>query len=144
MKISTFVLAIIMAVPVILMTGCNGSQEDYIPEVKVNLEVDLYLPSYTDLNIVSGSITDTTHGYKGLIIYRATESDFYAFDQACPYDPFDDDALVVVEPWETIAVCTKCGSQYLLTDGFPIEGPSERPLKAYNTSFDGRYLRIYN
>lgn len=110
----------------------------------MNFEIDLYLPSFTDLNIVSGSYVDTTHGYKGLIVYRATESDFYAFDRACPYDPYDDDALIEVEPWESIAVCSKCGSQYLLLDGYPIEGPSERPLKMYNASFDGRYLRIYN
>ncbi len=128
-----------------LFSGCNDNQQDYIPEVKVNFEVDLFLPSYTDLNIVGGSYIDTTRGYKGIIIYRATESDFYAFDQACPYDPYDDEALVVVDPWESIAVDYHCGSKFLLTDGFPIEGPAELPLKQYNASLiDGHLLRIYN
>lgn len=143
MKFSTiFLTAIVICAS--FFTGCKEPYDDYIPEVKVNMEIDLYLPSFTDLNIVTGSYIDTTHGYKGLIVYRATEMDFYAYDQACPHEPFDDEALIEVEPWSSIAICTKCGSEFLLTDGFPIEGPSERPLRAYNTNFTGRYIRVYN
>lgn len=138
------ILYILLFSIAVSMWSCNGDNDDYIPEVKVNFICDLYLPTYTDLNFVTGSITDTTRGYKGIIIYRATESDFYAFDMACPYDPFEPDALVTVEPWESIAVDEHCGSKFLLLDGFPFEGPAERPLKAYNTYFDGRNLRVYN
>ena len=128
----------------IFFPGCNRNQNDYIPEVQVNFIIDLYLPTYNDLNFVTGSYTDSTRGFKGIIIYRATESDFYAYDQACPYDPFEEKALVEVMPWESIAEDKYCGSKFLLLDGYPIEGPAELPLKAYNTHFDGRYLRIYN
>ncbi|PID95053.1 MAG: hypothetical protein CSA95_01565 [Bacteroidetes bacterium] len=136
-------LFLLLVVPLLFM-GCRGNDPNYIPEIKVNLEIDLYLPSYQDLNVITGSYIDSLHGYKGLIIYHATETDFYAYDQACPLEPFEDEALIEVEPWSSIGVCSKCGSRFILTDGFPIEGPAEKPLKTYQTNFTGRYIRIYN
>lgn len=118
----------------------KDKQKPEIPYVVVNIQ--LY-PNTLDYISVSGWVY-VTGGYRGLIVYRMTDNDFMAYERTCPYDPDKDCARVEVESSNITAVDSCCGSQYILTDGSPIRGPSGYSLQQYQTSYDGNQLRIFN
>jgi nitrite reductase/ring-hydroxylating ferredoxin subunit len=121
--------------------SCKKDKEKpVIPYVYVNIQ--LY-PNTLDYIPISGWVY-VTGGYRGLIVYRMTEGEFLAFERTCPYDPDRACARVQVETSGITAVDSCCGSQYILTDGSPIKGPSVYSLQQYQTSYNGDQLRIYN
>lgn len=119
----------------------NGS----IPNVTVNLYLALSLPEYAALNSVGNSI-EISGGYKGILVYHRFQNEFVAFELACPYDPLESGAIVQKDSSNVIGVDYNCGSKFYLTDGSILEGPSNKPLKQYQTSFDAgsNSLYIYN
>lgn len=94
--------------------------------------------------IPEGGYVYSSGGYKGLIIYRPLSDQFMVYERACPYDPLEDDARVVVEDNGIIAVDSLCGSRFILTDGSPINGPATTGLKQYRTRYDGYSLTVTN
>lgn len=113
-----------------------------VPNVYVNIYIDVSSTQYIELNSIGGWLY-LTGGYNGLIVYRRSLEEFMAFDRACPYHPTSSPAIEV-DASGMIAECSDCGSKYLLYDGTVIEGPASLPLKAYRTIFDGIHLHIYN
>jgi nitrite reductase/ring-hydroxylating ferredoxin subunit len=94
--------------------------------------------------IPEGGYVYSSGGYKGLIIYRPLSDQFLVYERACPYDPLEDDARVVVEENGIIAIDSLCGSRFILTDGSPINGPATTGLKQYRTRYDGYSLTVTN
>ncbi|MBU0487298.1 MAG: hypothetical protein KKA07_13145 [Bacteroidetes bacterium] len=116
---------------------------DRIPEVAVDITIYISQPSFTNLQAINGWVY-ITGGVRGIILYRASQEEIFAFERDCPYRPFDDCARIEVEESGLIAVDSCCMSRFLLTDGTPIEGPASLPMKQYHTTFDGSVLYIYN
>ncbi len=116
------------------------NSRDNIPYVYVNFVI---YPNTLDF-IPDGGYVYSSGGYKGIIIYRLFSSEFRVYERACPFDPLEEDARVVVEPSGIIAIDSVCGSRFLLTDGSPIEGPATIGLKQYRTRYDGYTLQISN
>ena len=132
-------LALISAL--ILFVSCDKENEkSEIPYVYVNFVI---YPNTIDF-IPEGGYVTASGGYRGLIIYRPFSDQFMVFERACPYDPLEDHARVIVEDNGVIAIDTVCGSRFILTDGSPIEGPSRRPLKQYRSRYDGYTLQVSN
>jgi nitrite reductase/ring-hydroxylating ferredoxin subunit len=128
----------------IAITGCSKEDtKNEIPVVAVSFVVDPNSTQYLELNGVGGWVT-VTGGYRGIIIYRKSISEFMAYERACPYDWEKTDARVDVEASGLTAVCPSCKSKFILIDGTPFEGPSHYPLKQYQTQFDGNLLYISN
>jgi len=126
------------------LTGCSKEQnQDNIPVVAVNFFVYPNSTEYLELNAVGGWVT-VTGGYRGIIIYRKSVSEFMAFERACPYDWEQTDARVEVEASGLTALCPSCKSKYIIIDGTPYEGPTTYPLKQYQTQYDGNQLYIFN
>jgi hypothetical protein len=137
--------------------ACN-KKNDVIPDVYVDFTLDLSDPQFVDLNAIGGSDTINAHtnnwgrgaaGYNdnGIIISRGAE-EFFAYDRTCPHD-YEVNNLSIKVRLDPVnfakAVCPKCGTTYeLLSYGTPSSGIGRYPLKNYRTSFDGRYVRVYN
>jgi len=100
---------------------------------------------YQELNVIGGWVHLTSRPpSKGIIVYRSSQDEFMAYERSCPYHPENPDARVTVdEDFGNIAKDTVCGSLFILTDGYPIDGPASCPLTQYNTSYDGVRLRIF-
>jgi hypothetical protein len=81
----------------------------------------------------------------GIIIYRASQDEFYAFDRTCTYD-VEKSIAVEIDESGIIAVCPECGSKYVLPNiGFPTkESPSKYQLHQYKTSFNDLIVHVYN
>jgi nitrite reductase/ring-hydroxylating ferredoxin subunit len=149
---------LISAAFVLIFSSCN-KKNDVIPDVYVNFTLDLY--DFVNLSAMGSS--DTVNAYdvridngreyaggydgNGIIVYTGVD-EFYAYDRTCPHD-YEVNGLsikVKIDSNSSIyAVCPKCGTTYALSaNGTPASGIGQYPLKNYKTSFDGRYVRVWN
>ena len=123
--------------------GCSKNNDSNIPLVTVNVIIHINDPAYNMLT-VPGGWTYINGGSRGIIIYRASNDAFKAYDRHCTYDSSNSCALVSVDLSNITGFDDCCGSKFILTDGSVTQGPANLPLKQYQTSFDGNELRIFN
>lgn len=118
-------------------------EEKGVPIVGVDIYIYTSNPSFINLNAVGGWVY-ITGGARGIIVYRKSISEFMAFDRNCTYNSSDPCAVVYVDSSNIIATDTCCNSQFSIYDGTVLQAPAGVPLKAYNTSYDGNVIHIYN
>ena len=121
--------------------SCKKDKNE-VPDVYVDVYLYTTDPAFSPLNATSGSTT-VNGGSKGIVIFRKSQNEFEAYDRHCTYNVSEGNA-VSVDASGLLAVDSKCGSKFLLTDGSPNSGPASNPLKRYQTAFDGTVLHIYN
>jgi len=141
----------------ITLSSCN-KKNDVIPDVTVDFYLNLNDPQFTALNAFSGIVlvdANTNNnglrsaGYdgNGIIIFAGVD-EFYAYDRTCPHDYAVNGLSIKVniDPSNSLsAICPKCSTNYALSvGGTPSKGIGRYPLKNYKTSFDGRYVRVWN
>lgn len=125
------------------LTSCK--EEAYpIPNVPVNITLNLDLPSYQVLNSPGGTVY-VNGGSRGLVVYRDFDQ-FVALDRHSTYNSQDECAVVQINPdnmFELIDTCS--GSRFSIINGAVLEGPAKFGLKRYTTYWDGAYsVSIYN
>jgi len=124
--------------------SCNKEkQHESIPNVAVNLYLDISSTLYIELATIGGYV-NVTGGYRGIIIYRVSVDDFVAYDRACPFDPELACARIQMDPSGITLTDSCCGSNFSVLDGSIIKGPATIPMKRYHTQFDGQILRVWN
>ncbi len=127
---------------IITINSCKKDKEEYVPYVYVDEYINITLPKYNPLNAIGGWMY-LEGGSQGLIVYRLTNENFNVYDRHCPYNPKDN--CVADIDSSGIMILDKCsGSEYSMLDGGSTKGPGVLPLKAYQTTFDGQVLHIYN
>lgn len=139
----------------IILSSCN-KKNDVIPDVSVDFRIDINDPEFVTLTGVgnhaivtsktnNGGALSAGYNYNGIIVYTSDIDVFNAYDRTCPNDYVLNGSSVKVNVDFTIAVCPQCSTKYSLSaGGVPISGPGKYPLKNYKTSFDGRYIRVWN
>ncbi|OYT12405.1 MAG: hypothetical protein B6I18_00665 [Bacteroidetes bacterium 4572_112] len=144
-KAFKYLLVVMSAILIASTWSCvDKVPHDAIPEVAVNLNIDVNSTMYIELNTIGGWVY-LTGGYKGILVYRIAVDEFVAYDRACPFDPFEDNARITMDNTGiTCSDSTSCGSQFGILDGSVIKGPSTIPLKRYYTYYDGNTLTINN
>ena len=133
----------ILLIPILLFNGCKKDENSNIPLVVVNVVIHVNDPAFNNIT-VPGGWTYLNGGSRGLIVYRASNDAFKAYDRHCTYDATSSCALVSIEVNNITGLDDCCGSKFRITDGAVTQGPANLPLKEYQTSFDGNTLRIYN
>jgi hypothetical protein len=151
-KISFFLILLALT---ITLSSCN-KKNDVIPDVTVDFMLDLYDPEFVTLSAIgnhvivtsltnNGGVRSAGYDYNGIIVYTSDIDVFNAYDRTCPYDYAVNDLSIKVNVDFTLAVCPKCGTKYALAaGGTPVSGVGRYPLKNYKTSFDGRFIRVWN
>ena len=141
--------------------------ENYIPEVPVNIELNL-TNELLDLG-VGETVTiepDTTNDNfgkliypnsrfkiynipwrvfgKGILLYRSGYYEYRAFDRTCTYKPFEEYCAVENKTDMLVPKCPCCGSKFLLTaDGQTTKGSlAIRPLFQYQTTLINNGTRL--
>ncbi len=140
MKKISFFLFIMFSFSVFF--SCSKDQTGTIPYVYVNFYIQPNSTLYQKLTTIGGW-EYITGGYNGIVVYRASQDEFVAFDRACPYD-YKNGCRIVVETSFTTTIDSCCGSRFLLNDGSPFKGPASVSLKQYKTSYDGNSLHVSN
>jgi hypothetical protein len=133
---------LILLALLILTSGCRDRNTNRIPDVPVNIAINIYQPDFFNLTVPSGWVY-ITGGSRGIIVYRKSTNEFVALERHSPYQPQDNCAVIVDE--DNVLVSDPCSdSQWLITDGTIVQGPSAFPLETYNTSFQDPILYITN
>jgi hypothetical protein len=132
-----------LIVPTLFFVSCK--EQNYpIPDVPVNVSINLDLPSYNALN-APGGFAYVTGGSRGIVVYRNFD-EFVALDRHSTYDSDKECAVVEVNPdniFELIDTCS--GSKYSISTGVVIAGPAQYALKRYQSYWDGAYtVTIFN
>ena len=125
----------------IFFLGCK-KDKDQVPEVYVDLYVYSTDPAFSPLNATTG-YQYFSGGSRGIVVYRKSVTEFMAYDRHCPYNVPDGNS-VTVDASGIIAADSQCNSKFLMNDGSPNSGPAAKPLKRYQTTFDGAVLHIFN
>ena len=121
--------------------GCS-QQEDYIPIVSVNEQIDLNLPKFIQLQ-TAGETMFIEGGVKGIIIHNSGASDYKAYDRSCSYEPSLECARIDYIN-STIALCGCCSSAFLLNqNGAIANGPTFRDLREYACKLDNNTKILY-
>ena len=139
---------------IISLSSCKKNKNDVIPDVTVNFTLNLNDPQFVNLNGIGSDTVDArTNNWgnvaagfagNGIIVCRVND-EFYAYDRTCPHDYVANGLSIKVKVDFINAVCPKCGTTYALSaGGTPSGGIGRYPLKNYRTSFDGRYVRVWN
>lgn len=121
--------------------GCKN--EDRIPYVPVNFDINLNNPEFYELTTPNNFVY-VTGGVKGIIIYHAYLGQYNAYERNCPYKPYSENSFLMVDSTLTFLVCKSCDSKFLLFDGSLISGPAEYPVLQYNTWVDNDRLYVNN
>ena len=154
-KIKIFLLLLVLLPG---LQSCRKEVNDVIPDVFIDFYISLSDPQFFNLTAPLNSvyvdqntnnIGPNAAGFdeNGIIIYRASEDEFYAYDRTCPHDYEVNGLSVKVNILDQIyAECPECKSKYALPNfGTPLSGSVGRyPLKNYKTSFDGLRIRVWN
>ncbi len=120
-----------------------GDTDQAVPNVPVDIDLNLNLPIYADLNTV-GNHLNISGGSLGIVVYRLSIDEFKAFDRHCTFNvPGNcrldvDDTNIQVEDNEC------CGSVFSIIDGTVQSGDAFVPLREYQTSFFNNVVSITN
>ena len=137
MKSAFYILSTIL-----FFSNCN-TKDDYIQEIYVNINIDLNLPEYSDLQ-VSGNSIFIEGGVEGIIIYHGVGNDYKVYDRNCSYEPsLSCSQIDSIDAG--IAYCGCCSSAFLLSnDASVLNSPALLPLKKYYWTLSGSQMHISN
>ena len=131
--------------------GQNNVNPANIPNVPVNITINLDLPQYQNLSFI-GNYVYENGGNNGIVIIHYTDGNYYAIDRTCSHDPLNscnnievNEELTRLKCGTTVSTVFRecCGSQFFMT-GQVINGPAIYPLKNYRVTKSGNYLNISN
>jgi len=128
-----------------LFLGCEkdsvGSKNPFLPDYPVNLNVNLNLPTYSNLQFPGNDVLITTAGVgiRGIFVFN-TGSGYVAFDAACPNQALSDCSSMTLNG--ITAKCPCDDAEYSLFTGLS-EGKNY-PMKPYRTEVNGNIIRVYN
>ncbi len=147
MKFGFFIINILALL--FIANSCTDT-EDIIPTYRFTRQIDLIAtdPRYTQDNpiIVHTDSYGNTIGNAGVVIFLETSTRYYAFDLMCPHEK-QISSLVYIEEDGINCICPTCESKFIIAyeGGGLLEGPSEWPLKKYNTEVrENGTLYIWN
>jgi nitrite reductase/ring-hydroxylating ferredoxin subunit len=137
-------LIISFSILIIVFSSCRRNNDDYVPNVPVNITIYPSNPQYFRLSTIGGWAY-VNGGVRGIVVYRKSINDFSAYDRNCSYQPLNSCSTVDVDSNTNVySVCPCCSSKFVLTDGSVAQGPAIQPLRQYRTFFDGNALQISN
>jgi nitrite reductase/ring-hydroxylating ferredoxin subunit len=134
----------ILVFTALLFSVSCGKDRGVIPNVLVDITVNINNPSYINLTAVGGWMY-MGGGSRGIVVYRYSTDQFNAFDRHCPYQAENSCGVLSVASDNVSLKCACCETTFLMIDGSLQAGPAVQPMRKYNTTFDGSsILRIYN
>lgn len=122
----------------ILVLGCQSERNHPVPNVAVSAQINILLPSYSNLSSPGGYAYLDNYGVKGIVIYRRTINEFIAFDRMSTAEGGDVCGPVEVDPNNFLFLNDQCSDAvYSLLDGTVVSGNAQYALRQYQVSYDG-------
>jgi len=136
-------IALIFFLPLLLATTCETNNRELIPYMDININLTIN-GSLADLGPEGTKLIDG--GVNGIILYRDSYDNYYAFDRTCTMWPSHDEAVEEDADLDGVFTCPDCGSSFMILDGtvYIVSGPASQPLVQYATYIEGTILHVYN
>ncbi len=128
----------------IVAFGCGTDEPEIVPDVYVNFDFSTQEPEFINLNVIFGAAKKTGVGYNnnGVIVFRADQNDYKAFDATCPQHIETKTPVTLNSNGTGKATCPTCNTvYYLMNNGYPANGYK---LKQYRTTVNGDFIRVTN
>ncbi len=131
----------------ILFLGCSddnfNNNNPYIPNYNFNVEINLNLPLYSDLQYTGNGMLITLNGAgaNGIIVFNAGSDSYKAFDASCPNQYSSSCSQLEVDGISAVCPCDDVA--YSLFTGLA-DADVEYPLKPYRVEVNGNIIRVYN
>ncbi len=124
--------------------SCVEEEPKIVPDVYLNITINLNLPEYTDILVPGNAVLYPNEGYdnNGIIVYRHTQDEFIAFDATCPQHIEQSTAIEIDKEDFATGKCPHCNTTYSFFNFG--QASSGYPLKRYRTTLNGSYLYIGN
>ncbi len=121
-------------------SSCDSDTVDtsFLPNVPVNVQINLNLPEYQNL-LIGGGFSYANGGIRGLIIYNSGLG-YVAFDRACPHITLQTCSTMDVE--SIFMVCPCDNERFQINDGAPENGNILQAARYYNVTKSGNILTI--
>ncbi|PCJ82738.1 MAG: hypothetical protein COA49_01355 [Bacteroidetes bacterium] len=127
----------------LMQSTCDQNNQN-IPYVPVNFDINLNLPAYNSLNY-PGEHLILQGGSQGLIIYRYTLDEFVVLDRHSTFDVALNCKVSVESDGITLSDHVDCSdSKWIIIDGSVMQGPAVLPLHRYRTNWNPPILSVYN
>src|SRR5712675_845997 len=123
---------------ILIIASFPSFSQAAFPEVTVNLS----FPQYQRLKLEGGYVYIEGAGLRGIILYKAGENSYIAYERACPHHPEESCAVVQVDGSSLYMVDHCCKSTFNFSDGQPTGGPAQRALLQYRIEITGTVLKI--
>jgi nitrite reductase/ring-hydroxylating ferredoxin subunit len=136
-------LKFLICILAISMLSCSNTDDGntILPSVPVNETIFLNNPNALSLKVPTGSIT-IPGGIAGIIVYNFNDSQFFAWDRACPHlAPQTCSRMNVVDVFWMDCPCDD--SRFSILDGAPQSG-SSFAARQYRVIKNGNTLIITN
>lgn len=140
---------ILFLLMVVLILSCSKSDEKrernpYLTDPLVSLNLNLNLPEYNPLRF-PGNYIITTQGVKGIVVYCASESLYFAFDLADPNHPLSSCSRMEMNGVIVSCPCPNDENEYYITSGQHTTEPDIKyPMQQYNAQRNGNNVVINN
>lgn len=118
-----------------------NSNNPYLPNYPVNLQIDKNLPAYDNLNYPSNAvyINSGNAGVRGVIVFN-TGSGYTAFDAACPNQALSACSTMTIDGVNAVCPCDE--KEYSLFTG--LASGAQYPMKQYRVSVTGSVIYVTN
>lgn len=132
---------------IFLLAGvsCRKNRVHPVPSIAFEIQVDMNLPTYQELNNVGGWAY-VNGGIKGIVIYRQSVEVFVAWERMSPEDPeMTCESGLVTDSTNFLQLNDPCSNAvFSMYDGSPIAN-SNWGLRKYQAEWSGsNLLRVYN
>ena len=123
-----FTIPLLVLGAFLLMQSTCDQNNQNIPYIPVNFDINLNLPAYNSLNF-PGEHLILQGGSQGIIVYRYTMDEFVVLDRHSTFDVALNCKVSVESDGITLSDEDDCSeSKWLILDGSVMEGPATLPF----------------
>ncbi len=139
----------ILVLTTLLLFSCKNDDNlnrnnPYLIDPLVNLQLNLSLPEYNQLNFPGNSIIINGQGIKGIVIYNIDNTQYPAFELTDPNHSPSDCSRMEINGIEAICPCSTDTNKYNIVTGQHSANPDLFPMQRYRSERTGNVVRITN
>jgi len=133
---------------IFLLEACKDDtlipdNNNLLPNVGVNLQLNLNLPEYKNLTFPGNSFITTQQGINGIVIYNIDNSQYTAFEITDPNHAIQSCSKLSVNGITATCSCEDANAYNIVT-GQKLNGEQGFALRRYRISRNGNILSIIN
>lgn len=117
----------------------------FLYDPMVNIQLDLSLPQYNQLNFIGGSVIINEQGIKGILVYNQNNSQFLAWELSDPNHAPNECSRMIFEGIHLTCPCPDHTNAYdILTGQHSTDPGTMYPLQSYRARLNGNTVTITN